>query len=885
MKKLFYASMLVLAVSLPGCLTTTPSSGTIGVNPDSITVAANTSQAFSVILTGAFANISVKWSIQGQGCSSGSCGTIDQSGNYTAPKTAPANPLIQIIAADTADPSKFGVANVTIGAAVSISITQPVANPSTVASTQTLTFAGKVINSSNTAINWSVAGPGCSGTACGTFSPTQTPNASTTTTYTAPNPLPGPPTVTVTATSAADPNQTATLTINLTLLVGLNPGSATVTLLDSQPFQANISGLQNTPAATVNWTLTQNGASCSPGCGTITPNIANPAQASYQAPAALPSPAALTVTASVSQGVANGPLTGTGTGTVTVTNSASGANGQLFDHYAFIYRGYTLNAGAVTPFVEAGSLIFDGTGNIVAGSVEDDNNGSSFHQQRAVTGTYQFDAADNTRGSITLSAGLVTSLRFILVPNGAAVATTVFLTDFGGAAAGSGSMQQQDKTQFSNTALSNDHFALSVRGGANGGTAVAAAIGRFDIDAAGANISTGELGRTFNSGAAFGDCGTTSATITFPAFSNFFTGTISSVTSSGNATFSLSNVSIKGAAGISATFSTYIVSASKLFLVETDNTGFSFVGTAEKQSSTSFTNADFSGVYSQSLRSLNGSSTGNGAGNVDHTAFHSPGTNAAGTIIINFGEWGGNLDGNPADILEGLDFEGNTAAAPGGYYSVQSNGLALVAACPGGFMPRYVMYLISPSRAYVWNIDSSTADLSVTHVGDSIGEIDLQQPQPPTQMTSMGAVTFAVSFEGIEGNFLGNVHTASNAISASGVVKFDTPAAGQVTFILDISRGAQNTGSTPVTAIGSYDFSCNNLDVDVDGCNIVGPAEDFPWNYAAITGITFSGSPPFKPPIPNHFWFVSANQLLFDYIDTTTQTATSNIGGVAVKNQ
>jgi|GEM_PF-6053896 len=871
MKKLSFLSIVVLCVSLPGCLTTSPSSGTIGVNPDSVTVAAGTTQLFQPILTGSLSTADIKWVVTGPGCSGGSCGTIDINGIYTAPKTAPANSNIQVEAIDIFDPSKIGVANVTIGPAATIAITQPAANPSTVFSTDTLVFAAKVSNTSNTTVNWSVAGTGCSGAACGTFSLAQTPNDTTTTTYTAPNPLPGPPTVTVTATSAADPTQKATLTVNLNLLVNLSPASTTVGLLDTQQFTAQIFGLQGSPAATTTWTLSNTGVDCTLAtnpCGTIS------ATGFYQAPASLPNPATVTVTASVSQAVTNGPLTGSGTATITLTQCAGGAACQLFDHYAFIYRGYSIGGGGVvTPFVEGGSLIFDGNGNIVAGSVEDDNNGAAFHQQRAVTGTYSFDATDNTRGSITLSTGLVTSMRFIRVPNGAAVATTVFLTDFGGATAGSGTMQQQDKTQFSNATL-NLPYAVSLRGGANGGTTVASAIGRFDGQNGGTTIANGELGRTFGSSTAFGDCGTTSSTITIPAFSNFFTGTISSVTSSGNSTFTLSNVSIKGAAAISATFSAYIVSASKLFLVETDSTGFAFVGTAEQQSSTSFTNASFSGVYSQALRSLNGP----GAGNVDHTAIESPGTNAAGTIIGEFGEWGGNLDGT--ENFEGLDFEGTTSAFPGGYYSVQSNGLALGAACPGGFMPRYVMYLISPSRAYVWNIDSSTADLSVAFAGDTIGEIDLQQPQPPTQLTSMGAVTYAVSFEGIEGNFAGDVHTASNAIAASGVVQFDTPAAGQVTFILDISRGAQNTVTTPVTAIGSYSFDCNNGNVDVDGCNIAGPAEDFNWNYAAITGITFSGTPPFTPLLPDHFWFVSADRLLFNQFGTT-----SNIGGLAVKNQ
>ena len=873
MRKLICFSLIALGVILQGSLTTSPSSGTIGVNPDSVTVAAGTTQLFQPILTGSLATADIKWVVTGAGCSSGSCGTIDINGIYTAPKTAPANPNIQVEAIDIFDPSKIGIANVTIGPAAAIAITQPVANPSTVASTDTLVFAAKVSNTSNTTVNWSVAGTGCAGAACGTFSLAQTPNSSTTTTYTAPNPLPAPPTVTVTAASAADPSQTATLAVNLTLLVNVSPSSATVSLFDPKQFSTQIFGLQGSPASTVLWTLSSTGTNCSLAtnpCGTIS------STGLYQAPGAVPSPANVTVTAAVSQAVTNGPLDGTGTGTVTVSNSASGPSSQLLDHYAFVYRGYKLagNPAPVTTFVEAGSLIFDGLGSIVPGSVEDDNDGSTPHSQQAVTGTYTFDAADNTRGTITLSGGLVTKMRFVLVPNGAAVATTVFLTDFGGATAGSGTMQQQDKTQFSNATL-NQPYAVSLRGGANGGTTVAAAIGRFDGQNGGTTIANGELGRTFGSSTAFGDCGTTSSVITIPSFSNFFTGTISNVTSSGNATVALSNVSIKGAAAISATFSAYIVTASKLFLVETDTTGFAFVGTAEQQSSTTFTNADFSGVYSQALRSLNGP----GAGNVDHTALNSPGTNAAGTIIGEFGEWGGNLDGT--ENFEGLDFEGSTSSSPGGYYSVQSNGLALGAACPGGFMPRYVMYLISPSRAYVWNIDSSSEDLSVTHAGDSIGEIDLQQPQPPAQLTSMGVVTYAVSFEGIEGNFAGDVHTASNAIPASGVMEFDTPTAGQVTFILDISRGTQNSGSTPFTAIGSYTFDCNNGNVDVDGCQTNSfTAEDFNWNYAAITGITFSGSPPFTPLLPDHFWFVSADRLLFNQFGTT-----SNIGGLAVKNQ
>lgn len=863
MKKFICVASLVLVVCQYGCLNTNSVSGTIGINPDTVTVAAGTTQGFSVILTGSLASVNVKWSISGQGCSSGSCGTIDQGGNYTAPKTVPSNPLIQVIATDDLDPSKFAVANVTIGAAVGISITLPAANPSTVSSTQTLTFGAKVTNSSNTAVNWSVAGTGCSAAACGTFSPTQTTNA-TTTTYTAPNPLPGPPTVTVTATSAADPTQTATLTVDLTLLVAVSPGSATIGLFDTQQFAAPTSGLQTSPTATVTWTLSNTGTDCTLAtnpCGTIS------STGLYQAPAALPAPPTVTVTASVSQAVTNGPLTGTGTATVTLTNSASGASSQLVDHYAFIYRGYSISGGGVvTPFVEAGSLTFDGNGNIVAGSVEDDNNGTTFHKQRAVTGTYTFDATDNTRGSITLSVGLVTSLRFILVPNGASVATTVLLTDIGGATAGSGRMQQQDKTQFSNTALSagTAAWAVQVRGNNN----AASAVGRFDVQNSGTTIANGELGRTFDTSIPgdFGDCSGTQ-TIVIPAFSNFFTGTISSVTSAGNAAFSLSNLSVKGAAAISATFSAYVVNASKLFLVETDTTGFAFVGSAEQQSKTNFANSDFNGVYDQLLYSLNGP----GAANTDLTIAEGPGTSGSGTITGVDMEWDGNLDGTFAEA--GLD--------SAGYYSIQPNGFSLYTGCTGLFIGRYVMYFVSPSRAFLWDIvgNSSTTNFAA----DTVGEIDLQEVQPPaTPPANFGGsiTTYAVSFEGIEGNFASDVHTASNAIAASGVAEFDYAGAGTVRFILDVSRGANTTGTTPVTITGTYTRDCNNALVD-QGCE----SDDTFFAWGGITSATFAGTPPFTFPLPNHFWVTSSSLILFSYTDNSGGTFTSNISGIGIRNQ
>jgi hypothetical protein len=67
------------------------------------------------------------------------------------------------------------------------------------------------------------------------------------------------------------------------------PGQTSVGLTLPQQFTADVIGVDN---HAVTWKITQNGAACSPGCGTIS------ASGLYTAPAGLPSPTTVTVTAS-----------------------------------------------------------------------------------------------------------------------------------------------------------------------------------------------------------------------------------------------------------------------------------------------------------------------------------------------------------------------------------------------------------------------------------------------------------------------------------------------------------------------------------------------------------------------------------------------------------
>ena len=160
-------------------------------------------------------------------------------------------------------------------------------------STQSLT-ATVSNDSANQGVNWTVA---CSAASCGSVSRASTPSG-VATTYTAPSAAPASNlTVTVTATSVSDPTKSTPAAITVpAIAVSVSPTSANVAINTTQQFTGTVA---NDPGnGGVNWTLSQNGTSCSPACGTIAPaSTASGAPATYSAPASVPSPTAMTVTA------------------------------------------------------------------------------------------------------------------------------------------------------------------------------------------------------------------------------------------------------------------------------------------------------------------------------------------------------------------------------------------------------------------------------------------------------------------------------------------------------------------------------------------------------------------------------------------------------------
>ena len=135
---------------------TSPILITVSVAPSNISVNTGAQQQFTATVTGTN-NTAVTWSITGIGCVSQSCGTITQTGLYTAPPTPPLPSYLNVVATSVADPTKSASATVTIVPLVSLTISPVMATVITGGQQQ---FTASVSGSQNQNETWSVAGAG-----------------------------------------------------------------------------------------------------------------------------------------------------------------------------------------------------------------------------------------------------------------------------------------------------------------------------------------------------------------------------------------------------------------------------------------------------------------------------------------------------------------------------------------------------------------------------------------------------------------------------------------------------------------------------------------------------------------------------------------------------
>jgi hypothetical protein len=244
----------------------------VSVSPSSASVRVGNLQAFSATVTGASGGVT--WSVNGITGGDGSVGTIDSAGSYLAPATVPASNPVTVRATSVSSPTSSGTAAVTVLPLPSITSVNPSSFP---VGPFTLTVdgagftAGAVVSFGGTPISTTFVSP-TRLTASGSAGSAQAsvPVVATMPDGAVSNSMP----VTVTAAPSG-------VTITIT------PQSASVRVKRSRQFRATVTGAANT---SVVWKV--NGIA---GGNTTVGQVS--ASGLYTAPAAVPSPATVNVSA------------------------------------------------------------------------------------------------------------------------------------------------------------------------------------------------------------------------------------------------------------------------------------------------------------------------------------------------------------------------------------------------------------------------------------------------------------------------------------------------------------------------------------------------------------------------------------------------------------
>ena len=427
---------------------------------------------------------------------------------------------------------------------VTISPTVAVLLPS-----QTQQFTATVTNASNTAVTWKVNGVEGGNAASGTIT--------TGGLYTAPDTIPLSVTNTITAVSQADTTKSATASVVLspppppyTPGITVSPSSATLPAGSQQTFTATVNGVA---ATGVTWAVscTATGAAC----GTITSGGV------YTAPLAPPSGGGITVTAS---------KTGNISGNAAVTIQY--ANRSLEGQYAFLLTGQD-TTGAYSG--RAGSITFDGQGNITGGSEDVAGAGASV----AITGgTYHVTTDSKGNGFASLSAQTASGTETwqVTLQNHQHAEAVLFAAG----TVASGVLDLQDATQFVSTALNGSYaFLLSGQSGANPANSLHR-VGAFAADGVG-TLTSGKMDEN--------DFGTATADVALA-------GTFTAPDANGRGTLIIN----------AATWAYYVVDASHLKLLDT-SLSTPAAGEATLQSAGPFDAAGLKASYAVVMAGQDGS--------------------------------------------------------------------------------------------------------------------------------------------------------------------------------------------------------------------------------------------------------------------------------------
>jgi hypothetical protein len=282
---------------------------TIALAPPNASVELGATQAFHPTISGAgHPDTAVRWSLSGSACP-GACGSVDLNGNYTAPTILPSTATATLTAQSVADPSKQATALINVTSDFTLQITAPQSVPAGGRATIVATMTPVAGSNPSTVLAWSLSGPGCSSSTCGTLTIVTTQGSggaviADTATYTAPTTVPNPDIVTVTVTPQADPTKKAqaTMAVQAGVNVSLSPATYTLAANHRVTLTAQVFGTTNMG---VSWSVsgvsggnTTLGQICVVGtspCQSVTSGSA--LQVDYVAPGTIPRPNPVSVSA------------------------------------------------------------------------------------------------------------------------------------------------------------------------------------------------------------------------------------------------------------------------------------------------------------------------------------------------------------------------------------------------------------------------------------------------------------------------------------------------------------------------------------------------------------------------------------------------------------
>lgn len=352
----------------------------------------------------------------------------------------------------------------------------------------------------------------------------------------------------------------------------------------------------------------------------------------------------------------NGTSGSSGGGT-TGSSGATPENALLKGQYAFSLTGTATLAGA--PIFTAGSFTADGAGNITAG-VEDSNqmnpSGGVPTLSRGVVVSGTYTVGSDGRGTLNFTKGVTQTFKFVIENNSQGQ-----LIRFDSGATASGIFVLQSASAFSLSSLQGGYtFNWN---GYDSGFNPFSGIGTFTLSSGSATAGAADVD----------DAGS----YTQAAAS----GSLTPPDANGHGT-----VSITYGSGTASSYGYDIVSASRILLVEMDlNAGT--IGEVDLQSQ-ALTASSFSGNYAFFLNGIN------------------QGVALAGQISAN----GGSVTSSSAS--ENALFTLASGTFPAAYTFAPSIGSATVngrftmtATEPSGFTDEFVVYLVSPTQAFVMETD------------------------------------------------------------------------------------------------------------------------------------------------------------------------------------